>query len=387
MTVAFATENLKMKNTIHTSEDLVVLRNNKSELCISLILPLAKLNPAREQNDLVLKKAIQRIQLQGAEVFSQFDLSPYLQKINSLYSQIDPVHPPEGVGFWVSDKTALLKTLPYTPAENIFLGKRFAIREIIQLAQLERPFLVLLLTETSAELFKGIGQQLTKINVPALTHEFDDHYEYSPPSRSSSFAGHAHVKSFERDEELLQQERNNKHNKNIDNILRQFSDPNSLVLVIGESRLTNAFCKKSTLPPSQLTSIEKDPSHLSHSEISLLSQKSIQEQLKKIEQQKIDMLKNSVGSGRARIGLQACWRAAQEGNCSILLVEKNFYHPGFLAEDPYYLFLKPPTQAHQIITDAVDELMELVIEKKGEVLLMEPGMLTTENNIALITRY
>jgi len=57
MTVAFAMENLKMKNTIHTSEDLAILRNNKSELCISIILPLAKLNPAREQNDLVLKKA------------------------------------------------------------------------------------------------------------------------------------------------------------------------------------------------------------------------------------------------------------------------------------------------------------------------------------------
>lgn len=387
MAVAFATENLKMKNTIHNSEDLAVLRNSKSELCISLILPLAKLNPLREQNDLVLKKAIQRIQLHGAEAFPQFDLLPYLQKINSLYEQMDPVHPPEGVGIWVSDKTALLKTLSYTPVENIFLGKRFAIREIIQLAQLERPFLVLLLTQNSAELFKGTGQQLTKLNIPALAHESDDQYEYSPPSRSSSFAGHAHVKSFERDEELLQQERNKKRNKNIDAILRQFSGPNGMVIVIGESRLTNAFCKMSTLPPSQLVSIEKDPRHLSHSEISLLSWESIQKQLIKLEHQKIDMLKNSLGSGRARIGLEACWRAAQEGNCSILLAEKSFYHSGFLAEDPYHLFLKPPTQAHRIMADAVDELMELVIEKKGDILSVEPGMLSHENKIALITRY
>lgn len=387
MTVAFAMENLKMKNTIHNSEDLAVLRNSKSELCISLILPLAKLNPAREQNDLVLKKAIQRTQLLAADVFPQFDLSPYLQKIISLFEQIDPVHPPEGVGFWVSDKVALLKALPYTPRENISLGKRFAIREMIQLALLERPFLVLLLTQTSAKLFKGMGQQLSQINVPALTNEFNDEYEYSPPSRSSSYAGHAHVKTFERDEELLQQERNNKHYKNIDALLRQFRNSSLPVIVIGESRLAKAFCKMSSLPSSQLFSIEKDPSHLSTSEISVLGQEGNQQQLKKLQQQKIDLLKNSVGGGRARVGLQACWRAVQEGNCSLLLVENNFYHPGFLTKDQFYLFLKPPTQAHQIITDAVDELMELVIEKKGQVLLMEPGMLTTENNIALLTRY
>jgi hypothetical protein len=232
-----------------------------------------------------------------------------------------------------------------------------------------------------------MGQQLTIINVPDLTHEFNDQYEYSPPSRSSSYAGHAHVKSFERDEELVHQERNKKHFKNIDAIVRKYNDLHSTIIVIGESRITNAFCKTSTLPPSQLIRVDKDPSHLTASEIASLSWESTQENSIKEQQKKIEWLKESFGTGHVRMGVQACWRAAQEGNCRILLVEKQFYQPGFLTKDPYYLFLKPPTESHQVIADAVDELMELVIEKKGEVLLMEPGMLSTENNIALITRY
>ncbi len=99
------------------------------------------------------------------------------------------------------------------------------------------------------------------------------------------------------------------------------------------------------------------------------------------------LLKESVGLGLSRLGVQECWRATQEGNCRILLVEKDFHQPGFITNDPYYLFLTSPRSSHRILADAVDELMQTVIEKGGEILLLENGDLTLENRIGLITRY
>ena len=136
-----------------------------------------------------------------------------------------------------------------------------------------------------------------------------------------------------------------------------------------------------------LLCVEKDPSHLSHHDIALLCRDTIHSLTRNEQRKTLDVLKEAVGTGHARTGLQACWRAAQEGNCRILLVEKSYHHPGFLTKDPYYLFLKPPLQSHEILTDAADELMELVLKKNGSVLLVESGMLEQENKIGLITRY
>jgi hypothetical protein len=76
------------------------------------------------------------------------------------------------------------------------------------------------------------------------------------------------------------------------------------------------------------------------------------------------------------------------GKGNVLVVEKDLSIPGFTAEDdPYHLRLQPPTGQHRILTDAVDDLIELVLEKNGEVRFVGNGMLARFNGIAMINRY
>jgi Bacterial archaeo-eukaryotic release factor family 3 len=375
-----------MKNT-YTSKDLELLINGKGNICVSMILPLARLNPLREKNKLIIKQAIERLQLQAATVYPSQDLSLYLRKITDLFERIDLHHPPQGVGIWVSDKISLFKMFSFTPEETIQIGSRFAIRELLKLHEFNKPFLAMLFNEEVVNIFQGNGLELTPINELSVALDFKEQYEYSPPNRSSSIAGSAHVKSFERDEELTAQERRKNIFKTIDLSLQQYITSKTSLILIGEPKLTNAFSKVSMHPPTFLKCIDKDPSHLSPHDVALLCRDSIHSLTKKEHEKTVANLKESVGTGHARIGLQACWRAAQEGNCNILLAERDYHQPGFLTEDPYHLFLTPPASSHQILTDATDELMELVLEKKGSVVLMEPGMLEYENKIGLITRY
>jgi hypothetical protein len=94
------------------------------------------------------------------------------------------------------------------------------------------------------------------------------------------------------------------------------------------------------------------------------------------------------GEGRGITGIQNIWKAVTEGNCLKLLVEKDFSVPGYITNGAdYELHLYPPVKSHQIIPDAVNRLIEMVLEKNGEVIMMENDVLQDYNRLALITRY
>ena len=87
-------------------------------------------------------------------------------------------------------------------------------------------------------------------------------------------------------------------------------------------------------------------------------------------------------------GIQEVWQAAKEGRAFKLLVEKDFRKPGFVAKDAYKLFfLRPPQNSHKILADAVDDIIEMVLEKNGQVFFTDNDALKDYQRIALITRY
>ena len=69
------------------------------------------------------------------------------------------------------------------------------------------------------------------------------------------------------------------------------------------------------------------------------------------------------------------------------MVEKDYCKPGFVGEDINRLYLHPPLKPHKTLADAVDEIIETVLEKKGKVYFTDNDLLKDYERIALITRY
>ena len=93
------------------------------------------------------------------------------------------------------------------------------------------------------------------------------------------------------------------------------------------------------------------------------------------------------GTGMATSGIENVWKATKEGKGLTLLVEKDFSHAGFLAKNEYKLLLHPPATLHKIIADSVDDVIETILKKGGNVIFLENGKLNEYDNIGLLMRY
>ena len=58
-----------------------------------------------------------------------------------------------------------------------------------------------------------------------------------------------------------------------------------------------------------------------------------------------------------------------------------------MTRDDSKIFTRPPIEKHVIVADIIDDVMEIVIEKKGKVVIVENGKLNGFGKIAMILRY
>jgi hypothetical protein len=107
-----------------------------------------------------------------------------------------------------------------------------------------------------------------------------------------------------------------------------------------------------------------------------------------MEKNLLNQLDDAKSKGKLVNGIKDVWRIAMNGKGQLLLVEKNFLYAAehgstdeiiFKAVEPYNKF--------SYIKDAVDDVIEKILETGGDVEFVEPEMLNEYNHIALIKYY
>jgi hypothetical protein len=97
-------------------------------------------------------------------------------------------------------------------------------------------------------------------------------------------------------------------------------------------------------------------------------------------------LSEAVSLNRHASGIDQVWRAAHDNRCQTLLVETDFDYPADLAPDGDRLV--PYTgKGAAALDDAVDEVIEKVVARGGEVFFYDPGVLDLHQQIAAVLRY
>jgi hypothetical protein len=105
--------------------------------------------------------------------------------------------------------------------------------------------------------------------------------------------------------------------------------------------------------------------------------------LRSREREALALLEQRAGASRAASGIDAAWLAARTERPEMLAVEQSFFYPARISSDGDFLTAADDVEHPEVIDDAVDELIETVLDRGGWVALTEDGALADHGRVAL----
>jgi hypothetical protein len=371
-----------------TGGEIVALLEKQKGTCISIIVPAHRLSPGRRTDKERLDKAIQRAKGHLLANYPPEQIKPLTEAIDELYHQIDFNHNEEGIGLFVAPGIQQLFHFIFPVKEKVMISESFEIRDLLYQDYYFRVYFVLMLSEQEAKLFQARSNILEEVHEAGFPLKNEDEYEYQRPIYGSAGGNNTFTKAIEKDKSELEEIRYSTFLKKVDDALNNSLTTDTPLIVTGAKKNLGYFNKVTHHTEHIAGLLPGNYGHLSINELAGLVWPFMKAFLDDWKQQQVMELQEKGGTGNYLMGLQDIWKAAQEGKGARLLVEKDFSIPAFLAKDnDYQLYLHPPLGQHRILPDAVNNLMETVLAKHGEVIILENGSLENFQKMVLVTRY
>lgn len=376
-----------MSNHPSTAAIIRLLQQEKGKICISIIVPTHPTSPDRRIDPLAVEKAVSIATEYLHIKFPEAETKPLIKSLQELVKTIDYTHNTLGLGLYISAGAQVMVHYPFPVVEKVIISNDFEIRDLLYKESFAIPYYVLLLSEKKLRLFSGLFDHLTEVTDGEFPKVYHEEYLYNKPTKSSTLAGYSHEKGFEKDKSELQEIRCKGFFRSADEQLKQYLTRETPLIVMGVEKEL-AWYKNISRHESRIIKTFSGNYHQIDQQV--VVNKAWNAMLDHIRQKRQDQIRDfneKIGEHHGISGIQEVWKAAQEGRALDLLVEKDFRCPGFLDKDAYHLHLKPPVAPHQILADAVGELIETVMNKNGRIYFTDNDSLTDFQRVALITRY
>jgi release factor family 3 len=356
------------------------LMGHESYPSASILMPTHRAHPDNQQDPIRLKNLLDEARQRLEAEVGKRPSWPIAEALEALAEEIDWQTNEDGLALFASEEFSAWYRLPFTVESRVAIDRTFETRDLLYALHRMPRYRVLSLNEESTRLFEGSGSVLEEVREAGfpIGWEGPSGVTRKPDGammRSSNMR-HAHQKEFftEIDRTLVAATRN---------------DPLPLVL-IGTTNTLSAFERVSGYPGGVALRIEGSYAEATPTAIADLAWPRLQEWLHEQRQAVIAEVANATGANLLTFGLENAWNAAREGRGAKLVVEEGYRQAAILHRDEWSLELVDPDtplpeQAH--LDDAVDELVELVIDKGGEVVFVEEGSLAAYDQVALILRY
>lgn len=369
------------------TSDIDKMLMEEGNLCVSIIIPTHRHSKERMQDPKLLGKAVQKAKdLMQHSAWPKDKVQQLEAKLNTMVAEIDYIRMQEGLAIFISPNLTRFFLLPFEVKEKITIGSNFELRDLIYFSQFLLPYYLIATSKKRIRLFKGQGRELHEINNDDFPREYVEEYEYAPPSiASGSSAG---LKNFEGDKSIVRENRQKAFLKQVDHVLDKYLRQGIPLLVAGvEEEL--AFFEHATHHVRAI--VGTIPGNYDHDAVHQLAEtawKKMNEHIHSAHDVALVALREQIGRSMAVDGIRDVWRAAHEGNALTLFVEKDYTDTAYVdPENPSKMYLSPPMGKYDILTDAVEVILETVKAKRGNVVIVPNEVLKDHNRIALLLRY
>ncbi|HEX8040304.1 MAG TPA: hypothetical protein VF490_14200 [Chryseosolibacter sp.] len=365
-------------------EQILAQRGN---LCVTIIIPTHGHNVQRIQNQKTIEKTFLGVkeQLLTAK-WPKHEKDRVSDRLDAILGTIDYLRLQDGLAIFVSPKLSMYFLLPFRVTEKISIEDNFEIRDLFYYQQFLKPYYLLALSKKKIRLFKCEGRDVKEVINNDFPRPYIDEYEYAKPSiASSSSQG---LKSSERDKSILKESREMAFLLQTDKVLDSYLRTDMPLLIAGTREVLANFRDVTHHSDHVIGSITGSYEFDALYPLAEAAWEKMEEYVKASHRGTLVQLQEARGKNLVAEGLREVWRAANEGKGLTLVLEKDYKAAAWVdPEDNARIYLKAPAGGYKALPDAVDELIEIVSEKKGNIIMVENGSMQDQDPVAMLLRY
>lgn len=276
------------------------------------------------------------------------------------------------VALFVSSRHVSAWSLASPVVDRAVVDPTFATRDLVRSLHRTPRHVVLVLTEREARVFDGVGDVL----LPALNSSFPlvdrtrSRSRHRGPGRDDA--------EGRRTETFL---------RRVDRALGAYLrlHPAPLVLV-GAGRTLARFTGLSENLGRLAGTVQGSHARTPLPVLARLGRPVLESYLRSREDEALDLLRRRTGRAQVATGMRAVWLASRRERPEMLAVEEGLFYPARLSPDGDLLTPADDIDHPEVIDDAVDEVIEMVLHRGGWVAIVSDGALADSDRIALTLR-
>ncbi|WP_291426413.1 hypothetical protein, partial [Deinococcus sp.] len=165
------------------------------------------------------------------------------------------------------------------------------------------------------------------------------------------------------------------------------------LVVVGLAQNLGHFNAVTRHKDAVLTEIEGGHDHLSPHDLGALVWPHTRDALREQRQSIFGDLEQAAGQNRLVTDLNGAWQAALDSRVETMVVQEDLHLPATVSKDGRSLTLQPVSDmvGKEVIDegqiDAVDQMIEAVMQNGGRVRFVDNDQLTEHQGLAMITRF
>jgi hypothetical protein len=358
--------------SIPAAAQITALQEVQEYPAISVLLsttPAARLSRADALRlDALTTQAVDRVRAE----LQPLAAAPAVRRLRALVEQARRGPATQALALYASASTDALVRLPIVVRDRAVVDPTFATRDLVRALHRTPRHLVLALNSGHARLFDGVGDTLlpapsTAFPLTAARPETSSRGRADRPTRTPG----DDIDFYRRVDAAL------------GTYLRLHPAP---MVLIGSERATAAFRRISTNCARLAGSVPGNLTHANHSHLTTRIRTVLDIYLHRRQEEAIALIDQRAIAGRVASGMPAAWLAARTARPEALAVDESLFYPARLSDDGDTITPAGDVDHPDVIDDAVDELIELVLIRGGWIAFTDPGTLDHHHGVALATR-
>ncbi|MDR3694927.1 hypothetical protein [Mucilaginibacter sp.] len=299
-----------------------------------------------------------------------------MQKLLEVIENIDFNTGKKGIVIYVSLVFEKVLYLDIPVEEKVIVDDSFEIRDLVYNTKQLHKYLLLVLSGKETKIYLGNAELLrVELNMPESVYA----YVNDAPERVANFSDMSDRKETIMDKFLL----------NIDNGLNKILNTYKLPLVVlGTERIAGHFKKLTRHAAAVIEYIHGNYEEATLPDLRETASRYIAGWEKLEEKKLLDKLEEAAGANKLAVGIKDVWHEAVGQNGRLLVVEKNFrYAAQHGATQAIIDELVEPFDKFPYIRDAVDDIIEKVLQNGGDIEFVDQDILKDYDHIALVQYY